>query len=518
MKKINMIFISASLLINVMLVAQAGALDAGFGNGGIVITHSAFFNDLNAIVIQPDGKIVGAGYSGNYQFEDFAVVRYNPNGSLDNTFGTGGKVTTSLVPGEDRAKAVLLQSDGKIILAGYADNGGDIDFAIVRYMPNGALDMSFGTGGIVITNINSTLDYAFSAVLQPDGKILLAGNSGSDIVLARYNADGSFDTSFGTNGIVITDIAGYYDIAFKVLLQPDGKIIAAGYSGQTMAYDFLIVRYLANGTLDNSFGTGGKTLTPIGTTEDIGKSAVLQPDGKIVVGGYYWDAAFTDIDFGFARYTTNGILDVTFGNGGTVMTSISTTHDLLGDVAIQPDGKILGTGQVGAAPNADFGLIRLNSDGSLDTSFNSTGKVTTELGANDQDGAVTIAIQADGKIVIAGSTAVSAMSDMDIAMARYLPGPDVGVINFTIDNNAVFIYPNPVSSNATIAYTLTQAEKISIDITDIEGRLVSAVISNELQQAGKHMQAFEMPEIVAHGTYLLLLSTSQGKVSVKFVK
>ena len=239
------------------------------------------------------------------------------SGALDATFGIGGKVTTDFAGDSDEARGVVLQPDGKIVAAGAAntegsrDRGSGGDFALARYNPNGALDATFGTGGKVTTDFNGDDDAAFGVVLQPDGKIVAAGAAktsyrGQDFALARYNPNGTLDATFGTGGKVTTDFNGDDDAAFGVVLQPDGKIVAAGaaktsYRGQ----DFALARYNPNGTLDATFGTGGKVTTDF-NGDDAAFGVVLQPDGKIVAAGAANTEGSRDRgsggDFALARY------------------------------------------------------------------------------------------------------------------------------------------------------------------------------------------------------------------------
>ncbi len=236
----------------------------------------------NAVVLQSDGKIVAVGQDSS----DFALARYNADGSLDSSFGTGGKVTTDF-GGSDAALAAVLQPDGKIVAVGTSA----ADFALARYNTDGSLDTSFGTGGKVTTDFGGT-DQAWAAVLQPDGKIVAAGLASADFALARYNTNGSLDTSFGTGGKVTTSFEGS-DQARAVVLQPDGKIVAVGWDN---GVEFALARYNTDGLLDSSFGTGGKVTTDFGGS-DAALAAVLQSDGKIVAVGFA-----NTTDFALARY------------------------------------------------------------------------------------------------------------------------------------------------------------------------------------------------------------------------
>src|SRR5213080_2877267 len=257
--------------------AAAGDLDPTFGTGGMVMTDINRSTDIaNAVAVQSDGKlvVVGQTYKNNdYSTEDFAVARYNTDGTLDTTFGAGGKVQTDFPDLAAVASSVVIQPDGKIVVAGgafplftFAGN-----FEVVRYNSNGSLDRSFGNGGIVTTTFPQG-SYAFDVALQPDGKIIAAGTvfvdfiigepSDTDFALARYNPDGTPDATFGNGGQVSTDFVGLEDDAFSVLIQPDGKIVAVGSADSPATYyDFAAVRYLSNGTIDTTFGVAGKVST-----------------------------------------------------------------------------------------------------------------------------------------------------------------------------------------------------------------------------------------------------------------
>ncbi|MFO0455309.1 MAG: Ig-like domain-containing protein, partial [Planctomycetota bacterium] len=355
-----------------------GSLDSSFGTGGRVITSfGGGFDAGLCAAIQPDGKILVAGVATVGSNTDVALVRYNTDGSLDTSFGTGGKVTTAInVGSSSTGYGITLQSDGKVIVAGSAGNGSNDDFALVRYNANGTLDTSFGGGdGIVTTAIGTTGEYARSVTLQPDGKIVLGGYSeiggNFDFALVRYNPDGSLDSSFGTGGKVTTAIGTGMDIGQSVTLQPDGKIVVGGGSLMGSNLDFALVRYNADGSLDTTFGTGGKVTTALSASVDQGNSVTIQSDGKIVVGG----TALIGSTEGFAlvRYNADGSLDNSFGAGGKVTTTIGSGWAKGLSVTLQSDGRLVVGGIATSGGTRDFALVRYNADGSLDLTFDQAG-------------------------------------------------------------------------------------------------------------------------------------------------
>jgi len=435
--------ISATVIILTLFVsvqmAQAadGDLDPTFGTGGMVTTDLNHSTDIaNAVAIQADGKlvVVGQTYKNNdYSNEDFAVTRYNTNGTLDNTFGNGGKVRTDFPGLAAVPSSVVIQTDGKIVVAGgafplftFAGN-----FEVVRYNSNGSLDRSFGNGGIVTTTFPQG-SYAFDVALQPDGKIIAAGTvfvdfipgepSNTDFALARYNPDGTPDATFGSGGQVSTDFVGMEDDAFSVLIQPDGKIVAVGSANDPATYyNFAAVRYLSNGVVDTTFGVAGKVTTDFGVGGfDRAQSAALQPDGRIVAAGFAISQNGGVQNFAVARYTSSGVLDTTFSRDGITQIDFGSCCQSAYEVLLQSDGKIITVGYANTeSSDSDFLLARLNPRGSLDATFGVGGKVRTSFG-DLNGGANGAALQSDGKIVAVGFQATFSNQWTNFALARYL--------------------------------------------------------------------------------------------------
>src|SRR6266404_8672109 len=311
----------ASLCQPALVRASDGNFDPGFGAGGTVTTDFLRGGEDHAyaIAIQTDEKIVVAGGNSGY----FAVARYNPDGSLDSSFGNGGKVVTAFGTRSSTANAVSLQSNGKIVVVGSVvvnDRNGQ-DFALARYNADGSLDPSFDGDGKITTHLGDMSDGRHGAgavAIQPaDGKIIAAGvayrnGTGRDFALARYNPDGSLDTAFGVEGKVTTDFNGQGEEISGIALMPDGRIVAAG----TTAFKsnmFAVVRYTFDGSLDTGFGMGGRVVTG---SQYLATAVALQSDGKIVVVG---TDLFGFISFLLVRYNPDGSLDSSFGVGGIVV-------------------------------------------------------------------------------------------------------------------------------------------------------------------------------------------------------
>ena len=499
-----------------LLYGQPGSLDTTFDNDGKVTTDFGIGTDWGwSVTTQTDGKIIVVGGTieeGTGEM-DFGIVRYNPDGSLDNSFDLDGMVTTPIGSGYDEAYSVAIQPDGKILVAGISWSGNPSfdDFALVRYNQDGSLDSSFGTNGIVLTDFGGS-DVAYSVAIQPDGKILVAGTTftplDGDFGLVRYNQDGSLDSSFGTNGIVLTDFGGS-DVAKSVAIQPDGKILVAGGSDIGNGV-FALARYNSDGSLDNSFDTDGKVTTDIGNFNDWGNSVVLQQDGKIIVAGVSNDGNF--FDFALVRYNQDGSLDPSFDSDGKVTTDFNSGNDFSFSVVLQPDGKILAAGGADIG-NGVFALARYNSDGSLDNSFSSDGKVTTAVGSESFGFSVTL--QTDGKIVMAGYSGTEQVSDF--AAVRYISGLILGLVDLSIESGTILIYPNPIQDVSVLEYTLAKDENLSIELYDVSGRLIRSFLGQEMRTIGTHKETLNFNEI-ATGNYVLMLHSKSGRLGVKIIK
>lgn len=344
---------------------------------------------------------------------DLVLVLQGP-GVLDYTFGTRGKVISGVPSSHDFGYSALSQPDGKILVVGTA--GGD--FSVMRFLQNGTPDESFGTAGKVLTSVGTSTDIARCVVLQRDGKIIVGGRalvSGSqeDFALVRYLPNGSLDLSFGTGGIVITAVSSNTDVCEGIAVQSDGKIVAAGYSWNGAKYDAVVARYLTDGTLDEGFGTSGIVITSIGSGDDQFHDVGVQKDGKLVAAGYSTQGTYKD--FAVVRYLPNGDPDDSFGSNGKVTTAIGSQHDVGNQLVLQPDGKILVAGSTSNGSNSDFAIVRYTSTGLTDSTFDGDGRVTTNFGGYDEGNA--IALQNDGKILVSGRGEIA--GKRNFAIARY---------------------------------------------------------------------------------------------------
>ena len=407
--------------------AAPGALDSSFGGDGRVTTDLSGHADFaGAIAIQADGKIVVAGGSAfDTRNPKFGLARYNSDGTLDSSFGGDGRVTTDFTRREDAAYGVLIQPDGKIVAAGDAGYGtGNSRFAVARYNSDGTLDPTFSGDGRVMTQFTRHDDPVAGLAIQADGKIVVSGGVAFDgrnpnFALARYNNDGTLDMAFGGDGKVVTDFGPNDDYSLAVVVQADGSLVAGGFSVASRSSGrgrLALARYHDDGSLDTAFGGDGKVITDFTPWDDSVQNLALQPDGKIVAVG---TAGFRSANskFALARYNTDGTLDASLGGDGKVATDITPGYDSGRDVALQPDGKIV-EGGYGSGRGERFAVARFNADGSPDVAFGSDGKAMTNF-TSQNDFAFGLALQTDGNLLLAGGSGWGG-SNPRVALARFL--------------------------------------------------------------------------------------------------
>lgn len=400
-------------------LAAAGAFDPTFDGDGKAILNLGGDDSIQAMVLQPDGKIIVAGYTNNPPIAgyDFALARYNSDGSLDASFDGDGIVTTDILALDNKAMAVALQPlDGKIVVGGdVCFSATDCDFALTRYHSNGSLDTSFDGDGIVTTDFDWMSDEIRGVAIQTDGKIVVVGYTGdyamySAYGLARYHSDGSLDTSFDVDGKAEAHI-GWLDYPRAILIQPDGKILVAGLSDTEALFgeDYIsLARLNTDGSYDTSFSGNGRVTIDF-PPHSGGTALALQTNGKIIVAGHTGYPR----DFALARLNPDGTQDSLFSGDGKLATDLGGNDNVFA-IALQPDGKILLAGISDASGANDFVLARYHREGFLDTSFSGDGIVRVSLGADD--GAYAAAVQPDGNILAAGS------ANENFALARFEGG------------------------------------------------------------------------------------------------
>ena len=471
---------------------QAGELDPNFGVGGFVITQ-----DLQGgtnIAVMPDNRIVMVG-----GYSQFNVIRLMPDGTPDNTFGVAGVVSVDFGLENDYPYDVAVQPDGKIVVIGVIDgpsSTNDQAVGVTRLNADGTLDTTFNGNGQLVFDFADTINHPNAVALQDDGKILIAGYTGAssaanDFAIARLNPDGSFDTTFDTDGKARVNVQGD-DRARAMAIAPDGKIVVGGMSYPIGVNNcgFAAIRLLPDGSLDNTFSTDGRALAKIGSGNDSVFDLVVQPDGKVVLVA---DSSLSSQDIGVVRFDAAGSLDTTFSGDGKFSTFYGPTNstDYINAVALQPDGKILVAGSYYTTPERNMGLIRLTANGELDTTFSDDGKANYVVPGDNGVSVYDMDLQSTGQILISGYAA------NDFMLARIFSGNEELGLSEAITSSALF-YPNPAKGQLFVADNIQ-----TLSIYTIDGKLT-------LQQ---EVSGRADVSTLARGIYVVELTASNGLIS-----
>lgn len=344
-----------------------GSIDSTFKSGNIISVEEFTWESSYASIEQKDGKILIAGRFYNGLNWDFMLARFYADGRLDSSFAQNGFAIID-ISSDDRAFSIDLQNDDKIIIAGFV-NINNWDFAVLRFNSNGLLDNTFGNNGIVINDFDGDIDVAFSIKTQSDSKIIACGwtfsNASWNFAMIRYNSDGSLDQNFGNKGIVITDVDNVYNTSHSIAIQEDGKYVVTGYRyfRERLDTDILLVRYNSDGSIDQSFGVNGFVTKDINRNEDFAWDVIIQSDERILVTGYTKSDSSKNVVT--LRFNNNGQIDSTFGDSGVIITSIFGFDEEGRHLALQNDGKILVTGYSFNGVDQDLFILRINPDGNI---------------------------------------------------------------------------------------------------------------------------------------------------------
>ncbi len=488
-----------------MISAQAAS---GFSEQGMIKTAVSTSAEAYATTIQADGKVLIAGTvkSGGKRF--LGIARRSSNGDPDKTFGTNGFVLIAIGNYETNGLAITTQRDGKIIAAGQAYTVAGWDFAVARFNANGTLDTTFDTDGQQLTDVSGN-DAMNQVLVQADGKIIVAGaEQSSRLSLVRYNSNGSLDTSFGSGGKLITTIMRGNSYSQPVALQSDGKIVVTGANdfGTNRGFDVVVARFNSNGSLDTSFGTNGLTGTAIGSGTDRGNSLAIQADGKIVVTGIANDGKSFDI--AVLRYNSNGSLDTTFDGDGIVVTALKGADFGL-SLALQADGKIVVSGVSNTISKSGMALLRYMSNGALDTTMAGTGYTVLDIGGLGCQ-SYSMALQPDGKIVLAGYVYLGPSSynfatvrlrtdgQLDIPISPFAQG--IGATRLQAE------LPNLQGEGITVAV-------VDSGIADVQDLKVAGSTNSRILASVDFTGGGNTNDVNGHGTFVAGVLAGNGSLS-----
>ena len=498
--------------------AQPAGLDFSFGINGKVITSfpDREGNTNDRLLLLPDGKLLHA-YFMMGQESRTELIRYHINGMLDPGFGNNGiaSVPSTAAMGMPMMTDIALLPDGKFVMGMQGvETDETADFILGRIKADGQLDLSFGTNGYVRTNFPGRADYLKVLKVQPDGKILAAGlstdldNSVWAYAVARYLANGSPDPGFGTGGqLRIAFPSAYLRNEVSCLaLQPDGKILLAGRSVTADRAFVTLARLNADGSLDGSFGTGGTMVTELSDISVRVIGAAIQPDGRIVLAVGFGDGPRSVL----ARFMADGSPDPSFGTAG--MWISDPFSFVFTGMALLPDNKILSAGFTYEGESSAMLLACYTPEGQPLSDFGNNGFIRTEIA--DSSYATALVVQPDHKVVLAGSARKNG-TRASVA-ARYFTGP-LTVNEIEGMAHTALLYPNPTQGELTLSYTLTGPQTLQVELLDMNGKVETA-FPNLNKPAGKYEEQLRLPENLSAGTYYILIRSDKGHTALPFIK
>lgn len=499
-----------------------GVFDSNWGTSGFAKSVTGKGIDwIYDLAVDPENRIIATGQSYDGANANALIARFTPDGRPDSTFGMMGSSTISMVGANVRGNRLALQPDGKYVVVGERIEGNKFSIAAMRFNADGTMDNSFGNSGVVITEYGNDDDGAFGVAVQSDGKIVATGYAfdGSIYqgVVLRYNSDGTMDQSFGSGGSVLFAY-GTNEDGDGIAIQADGKILVTGRTTSGSATNTFLLRLNTDGTLDNSFGSNGTTIVNVSSGYDGAYVIRLQNDGKIITAG--WGQAGGSFIPSIMRFNTDGTLDQSFASGGKFVKVFNAGWDeYLSSLAIQEDGKIVAGGSSGHLAGqwnleSKSMLVRLDQNGALDNSFGNNGVAISTFGGGAW-GHAKIDAQKNGKIIV--GTNYDSDNQTDVAVVRVESGLTLGVDRSESSVGEVVVYPSILTDHATLQYQTFLPGKIDITLIDVMGNTVMTIAANEMSQPGHHTLAFDTGSL-PHGFYIVRLRDRMGERDIKVVK
>jgi len=509
------------LLLSAPIQAQPGALDPSFNNSGYVIQPVNGKDGVQKILVQPDQKILSIGMSWDAGYTARAYVfRYLPDGTPDADFGTAGVFMHEL-DNEALLYSAVITSTGKILLVGSTTDYQTYRMMLIQLNADGTLDAAFGTNGVALQSVSlvgpNAEDMAFDVTLDDQENILVCGSSYDTNyvrrpVVVRFTPDGTLDNTFGVDGVATIPVMLVGASAFQgIVVQPDGKIVATGFFGQTeLWYTLLLVRFNADGTLDPTFSTDGIIKHNYGNVDDEGEDLKLTPDGSILVAGKTVTVTYNYSAL-LMKFTPDGEVDTAFGTAGAVEEDLAD-FDYAWNVELQADGKIIiaGTSGVGPPNGFDLAVWKYAADGTPDAAFGTNGLAHYAIG-DYYTMIYGLDVQADGKILIGGQ-ARTANNENYFFTARLQNDIATGIANLSATAGAL-VFPNPASVGSRV--TLDVVEPIQagarIDLLAADGRQVGAYRAAQLERNAGRV-GLMLPASLTPGVYQLVLQQPGTRV------
>lgn len=514
-------FLLLFALLSPSLPAQFGFLDGDFDADGIKILNLNSNEGMAAVAVRPDGMIIVAGSVTTGGETEFLVMRLTQDGSIDMSFNGIGYQVIDFDPGSDNSNTaadVLVEPNGKIVVAGTSFYFGDEDFAIARLLPDGGLDSSFYGSGLKTIHTGNlgwnqnclALARDASGYYYLGGTHYLPGDPYKCMV-AKLAPTGAADFSFGESGIDTFSITGSnYDFVNDLIVLQDGRIVVGGQGGSAFDNDFVLAMIKTNGDLDSTFSTDGRVATNVDGPAEACYALAQQPDGKIIAAGYAGDFA-NGTDLALVRYSLTGSLDLSFDVDGKMVHDLDNSGSDEGfyGVVIQPDGKIIAGGNTYSSGTLSV-VARYNSNGSPDGTFGSGGYAGTEVSPL-ADGITEVALQPDLRLVAVGNASGDGFA------VRYVTGlvlstPEVPAAV------AMTLYPNPAQEVVTLRCQLSHAMQAEVLLTDVNGRILHTFDPAAAIGSGDQEIQLNLPSGLAPGNYLVVLVTAEGNFATRLLK
>lgn len=506
--------------------AQAGSLDPTFGDNGLVISVPA---RAHAVLVQPDGRIVTAGYQEGLlpgTVAAFRLERYGSDGALDPSFGTDGVVILGVAPRAGFLWSLLQQPDGRLLVVGYTmalPGWNDMMGYVARLMPDGQLDASYGAAGIVHLSFPVWETSILDAALQPDGKLLVTGSRRMGQTMSTYtsrlNSDGTIDTGFGEDGIYTAYLSLLYQSAWCIATLPDGRfLVGAGAAEANLQFQLTLFRYLPNGLPDNTFGSGGGMDVPALPGYHVSNGGMRRllvlPDGRIRAACQMANTGSTEARYALLGFNADGSLEEAFGTDGMLLIDFGPdagVYDELGNAVLDPEGRITLVGGIYDSGQEwyQFGLARVLSNGALDPSFGEGG--TALVDTEDGGWLLGAALQADGKLVAVG------YNDIGMLTARLNSGP-TSIAEVTQPISDITVTPNPVSDDFTLSFTNKDHLPVRMELMDASGRTVHRYPAQAPGIANPSVLALHWPANVVPGVYMLNIRSGAHAASIRVVR
>ena len=501
-----------------ILCAQPGTLDPSFGTEGITgLNMPDVIHEFKATAVQADGRIVCVGYMVVNAQEDLLLARFLDDGTLDASFGTGGIQTTNVLPSES-FWSVAIQPDGKIVAAGITYTSANDQMIIARYNANGTPDAAFATSGRQVFDLGAAQELLTAVAVQPDGKIVAAGyvlaaTNDVDMAVVRLNANGSFDTGFSGDGWTTLSF-GTDCAAWGLALQADGRIVTAGYANPNGNYVGVLARFMPNGSPDLSFNATGAVLYThnAGSSQDEFWDVVIQQDQQLVAIGSTYEP---EGDLLFTRFSSTGALDMAYGTGGAQVIDVAGTFDKSWAGYQQPDGKLVAVGlnQL-AVGNRQVVVARLGTDGSRDADFGTNGIATVDVGPAN-DAGLGCAMAADGDVLVTGYTENN--SAYNAYLLRLQGAVEVGVDERTMAPTLT-AYPSPFTDRLTVEVADHMGPLPTLQVRDLLGRSVPVHVQRAAVGEGTLQLSVAFPSESAAGIYFIEVPSQGQNAVVRVVK